>query len=111
MLFTGGGSGHGGSTSSRGVLLGKGGSYRGRGQGTFQSSCHILHYHMVLRSEGTSHNKVPRSPLKTSHSEQRRTVYHGAEPLMNTQIRTRKENNRSLEPSSALGLGGVEIVG
>ncbi len=32
------------------------GSYGGRGQGTFQSSCHILHYHMVLRPKGTSHN-------------------------------------------------------
>ena len=28
------------------------------GQGTFQSSCHILHYHMVLRPKGTSHNEV-----------------------------------------------------
>ncbi len=28
----------------------------GGGQGTFWSSCHILHYHMVLRPEGTSHN-------------------------------------------------------
>ncbi len=25
----------------------------GRGQGAFQSSCHILHYHMVLRPKGT----------------------------------------------------------
>ncbi len=37
--------------------MGGGGSSRGRGQGTFQSSCHILHYHMVLRPKGTSHNK------------------------------------------------------
>ncbi len=40
----GGGSGRGGG------LVG------GGGQGTFQSSCHILHYHMVLRPEGTLHN-------------------------------------------------------
>ncbi len=43
----------------------------GRGQGTFLSSCHILHYHMVLRPKGTSH-KYPlvevrvRSPLGRS---------------------------------------------
>ncbi len=29
---------------------------RGRGQGTFHPPCHVLHYHMVLRPEGTSHN-------------------------------------------------------
>ena len=28
----------------------------GRGEGTFQPPCHILHYHMVLRPEGTSNN-------------------------------------------------------
>ncbi len=28
----------------------------GRGQGTFYPPCHILHYHMVLYPEGTSHN-------------------------------------------------------
>ncbi len=39
-----------------GVPAGEGGLAGGRGQGTFQSSCHILHYHMVLRPEGTSHN-------------------------------------------------------
>ncbi len=27
------------------------------GQGTFWSSCHTLHYHMVLRPKGTSHNQ------------------------------------------------------
>ncbi len=27
------------------------------GLGTFQSSCHTLHYHMVLHPKGTSHNK------------------------------------------------------
>ena len=26
------------------------------GQWTFWSSCHVLHCHMVLRPEGTSHN-------------------------------------------------------
>ncbi len=29
----------------------------GRGQGTFHPPCHVLHYYMVLRPEGTSHNK------------------------------------------------------
>ncbi len=33
------------------------GGLRGRGQGTFHPPCHILHDHMVLRPEGTSHNK------------------------------------------------------
>ncbi len=28
------------------------------GQGTFWSSCHVLHYHMVLCPKGTSHNDV-----------------------------------------------------
>ncbi len=38
---------------------GGGGSLRGEGgQGTLQSSCHILHYHMVLRPKGTSHNET-----------------------------------------------------
>ncbi len=56
------GSGHGGvwpagvPQGGRGVPQGGGGSHRGRGQGTFWSSCHILHYHVVLRPEGTSHN-------------------------------------------------------
>ncbi len=35
---------------------GEGALVGGGGQGTFQSSCHILHYHMVLRPKGTSHN-------------------------------------------------------
>ena len=46
-----GGAGQGGS----GAEVREGGW--GRGQGTFQLSCHILHHHMVLRPEGTSHNK------------------------------------------------------
>ncbi len=54
---------HLGGSASGGALVGGGGSGRGRwglagggGQATFQSSCHILHYHMVLSPEGTSHN-------------------------------------------------------
>ncbi len=42
-----------------------GGLGRGRGvgggagdQGIFPSTCHILHYHIVLRPEGTSHNNI-----------------------------------------------------
>ena len=31
---------------------------RGGAQGTFHPPCHIPHYHMVLRPEGTSHNEV-----------------------------------------------------
>ncbi len=31
-----------------------GGVWQGRGQGTFHPPCHVLHYHMVLRPEGTS---------------------------------------------------------
>ncbi len=60
MWSLGGGvSGHGGS-GHRG-LVGEGGSgwkgvQGGGGQGTFCSSCHILHYHIVLRPKGTSHN-------------------------------------------------------
>ncbi len=50
-----GGSGHGGSGWGRGLARG-GLSAGGGGQGTFWSSCHILHYHMVLRPKGTSHN-------------------------------------------------------
>ncbi len=42
-----------------GGLAGGGGSgWREGVQGTFQSSCHILYYHMVLCPKGTSHNKV-----------------------------------------------------
>ncbi len=36
---------------------GGGGGLRGRGQGTFHPPCHTLHYYMVLRPKGTSHNK------------------------------------------------------
>ncbi len=35
---------------------GEGVGVRGRGQGTFHPTCHVLHYHMVLRPKGTSHN-------------------------------------------------------
>ncbi len=45
--------GGGGSTGG----LWPGGGPWGRGQGTFWSSCHILHYHMVLRPKGTLHNQ------------------------------------------------------
>ncbi len=34
------------------------GGVGGGGQGTFHPPCHILHCHMVLRPEGTSHNDV-----------------------------------------------------
>ncbi len=30
----------------------------GGGQGTFHPTCHLLHYHMVLRPKGTSHNET-----------------------------------------------------
>ncbi len=36
---------------------GWGGGFGGRGQGTFHPPCKILHHHMVLRPEGTSHNE------------------------------------------------------
>ncbi len=60
MLSLGGSIRGGGSGRGRGVWQGEG---EGRGQGTFQSSCHVLHYHMVLRPKGTSHNetKFPRA--------------------------------------------------
>ncbi len=35
---------------------GWGGALGGRGLGTFHPPCHVLHYHMVLRPKGTSHN-------------------------------------------------------
>ncbi len=50
---------HKGGPTSKGVLPpagGEGGPMGGGGQGTFQSSCHILHYHTVLCPKGTSHN-------------------------------------------------------
>ncbi len=47
----------GGSGLGRGVGGAEGVGGRERGQGTFHPSCHILHYHMVLRPKGTSHNK------------------------------------------------------
>ncbi len=39
----------------------------GRGQGTFHPPCHILHYHMVLRPKGTSHNEGTRGFTLTGH--------------------------------------------
>ena len=54
----GGVSGHRGGVWPYGGGLGRGrGGRGGGGQGTFPSSCPILHYHMVLRPKGTSHNK------------------------------------------------------
>ena len=64
---------------------------QGGGQGTFQSSCHILHYHMVLRPKGTSHNEVTlylcfqlldwlltmRTTAALDTSEDLKTVYTG----------------------------------
>ncbi len=55
----------GGGGSGRGVGPeggGGGGWGRGMGQGTFHPPCYILHYHMVLRPKGTSHNNAPESP-------------------------------------------------
>ncbi len=48
MLSMGGG---GGSSRRRGVQWGE-----GEGGGDISSTCHTLHYHMVLRPEGISHN-------------------------------------------------------
>ncbi len=56
MLSAGGGGE--GVEWGRGGLAGGEGSGRGWGQGIFQSSCHILHYYMVLRPEGTSHKNM-----------------------------------------------------
>ncbi len=62
MLSTGG---SGGKATGHGVWVGGGGlgaggsggrGFRGQGQGIFHPPCHILHYHMVLRPKGTSHN-------------------------------------------------------
>ncbi len=47
--------GGGGSSGGRGRGRGLG---RGRGQGTFHPPYHTLHYHMVLRSKGTSHIEI-----------------------------------------------------
>ena len=37
------------------------------GQGTFHPPCHVVHYHMVLRPEGTSHKVcvIVRTPAET----------------------------------------------
>ncbi len=74
-----GGSGWGGSGQgglARGVCM-------GGGQGTFQSSCHILHCHMVLRPKGTSHNHVTqmccRAVLLAELREQTRGVRGGGD--------------------------------
>ncbi len=54
---------HGGVQQGEGGPVGGGGWGRGgvRGRGTFHSPCHILlHYHMMLRPKGTSHNQPER---------------------------------------------------
>ncbi len=51
---------------------GGGGWGRGGGQETFYPPCPILHYHMVLRPKGTSHNEkvdTTRLVADTDHSE------------------------------------------
>ncbi len=45
------------SSAGWGPAAGGSGQGGGGGQGTFHPPCHILHYHMVLRPKGTSHNK------------------------------------------------------
>ncbi len=59
-LSSTGGWGVGGGVQGQGGL--GVGVVRGRGQGTFHPSCHILHYHMVLRPKGTSHNDEAQEP-------------------------------------------------
>ncbi len=52
-----------------------GGLAGGGGQGTFHPPCHVLHYHLVLRPEGTSHNnEIPYSPAYKSHPSITRTL-------------------------------------
>ena len=51
VMLSSGGTGH----RVGGLAVG-GGVWPKGGQGTFWSSCHILHYHMVLHPKGTSHN-------------------------------------------------------
>ncbi len=64
-----GGPGAGGDLGSGvgvwGWGVGEVGGGWGRGQGTFQPLCHVLHYHMVLRPEGNSHNHV--NTIKVYH--------------------------------------------
>ncbi len=57
VFWAGGGLAMGGVWLLGGPTGGRRGPIGGRGQGTFWSSCHILHYHMVLHPKGTSHNK------------------------------------------------------
>ncbi len=47
------------SSPRGGGLVGGGGSGGGGGggQGTFHPPCYVLHYHMMLRPKGTSHNE------------------------------------------------------
>ncbi len=54
-----------GVAEGRGLGQGVGGGegVRERGQGTFHPPCHVLHYHMVLRPKGTSHNQKIYSQL------------------------------------------------
>ncbi len=52
-------------------VWGRGRGLRGRGQGTFHPPCHILHYHMVLRPEGTSHNGIMSHPAQPPSGHRR----------------------------------------
>ncbi len=47
-----------GSGRGRGDLAGGGGLVGGGVQGILHPPCYTLHYHMVLRPKGTSHNNV-----------------------------------------------------
>ncbi len=60
LSLTGGGGPAAGGCLAMGGLgggLGRGRGVGGGGQGTFHPPCHILHYHMVLCPEGSSHNE------------------------------------------------------
>ena len=46
---------------------------RWRGQGTFHPPCHILHCHMVLCPEGTSHNKPTNHSAQTQADQSQHT--------------------------------------
>ena len=99
------------STSHAACCPWKGGSGQG-GQGTFQSSCHVLHYHMVLRPKGTSHNKPaegcrPRRLQSGLTLPQSRVATGSSQLTMDQHFRRDSEGSRPLE--SASGVSGTYV--
>ncbi len=112
----GGGGGSGGE---------RGGGWGG-GQGTFHPPCQILHYHMVLRPKGTSHNQVHSSQSDTEKLQNTQhvavdrlalrlqTVAHTLQNLVSRtskQVRTKHPSSVQISDRLVFGRNTLHLAG